>query len=217
MNPKASEAPLYLFAKAPVAGKVKTRMQPYLTADQSAQIATMFLEDIVATASSAWQGHLYIAYDGDVNHPTFQHLQKKYSLFFIPQGKGDLGERMGRCLQHGIAIAGKAAVMGCDVPHLTDENFKDLYRRMKDAENVVGPATDGGFYALGLGRFSPQLFNNISWGGSDVFAKLMHNAATLNWPFTKLSLERDLDTLEDLIWVSQRNVRYQRFLQSAKQ
>lgn len=204
---RCAPLPLYLFAKAPEPGQVKTRMQPHLSAQQSAKLAAEFMQQVVQKAVQNWPGQVVIAYSGNQQHPQFTALAVQYPVQFIHQGDGDLGKRMAHCLCQGIDQFGKAAVMGCDVPHVPAQYFVQLFELLQN-QNVIAPALDGGFYALGLSSYAPKLFDNVPWGQAHVYASVMRNAKDLGCSFAKMPMLRDIDNWQDLLWLSQHDARY---------
>ena len=209
---RVESIPLYLFAKAPVAGKVKTRMQPRLSAEACARLAETMLRHSVQTAVEAWPGEVILATTPTSSHPVFDALCLDCGITAVEQRGADLGQRMGNLLRQGIAGAGGAAVMGCDVPHVTGDTLRTCHAEMGRGRNVVGPAADGGFYLLGLVSLDPSLFSGIEWGGDGVMADLEKNARRLGQDFVTLDSLRDIDKWEDLKWLASRCDRYQEFL-----
>ena len=147
---KGDKPILYLFAKTPLAGKVKTRLMEKCTAEQAAQIAAVLVEETIALATSNWPGEICLCVWPDINHSIFQELTRKYGLNITLQSSGDLGVKMSAALGEGIIQKGAAAVMGCDVPHCSGAVLKEAYEALEARHNVIGPSVDGGFYFLGL-------------------------------------------------------------------
>jgi uncharacterized protein len=63
---------------------------------------------------------------------------------------------------------------------------------------VLGPATDGGYYLVGLRQPQPDLFRDVAWGTSSVRATTLRRAATLGLDVHLLPPLRDVDTAADL-------------------
>lgn len=204
--------PLYLFAKAPVPGKVKTRMMPELTPANCAELAELMLQQTLEKVAESWPGQRVLCADPDTRIPVFTKLCHHYGFQVEAQALGDLGDRMESSLKRGIKECGSAAVMGCDTPHISCENLRYLYQKMSNGENVVGPALDGGFYFLGLNRFDPVLFSDIQWGGDEVLEDLQKNARELDMRLCEYQILRDIDNWEDLCWLSTKDARYSHFV-----
>ena len=79
------------------------------------------------------------------------------------------------------------------------ETFEAAFQALNEAEVVLGPATDGGYYLIGFSSLLPTLFSGISWGTSEVFRETVHRleAASIRWQCLRENF--DLDTYEDLV------------------
>ena len=207
-----SAIPLYLFAKAPVPGKVKTRMQPQLSLKQSAGLAALMIRHCVDQIRRFWPGDLILTVSPDRNDPLFETLKSQYGFEIEVQIQGDLGERMLHVLDQGIQRTGAAVVMGCDVPQIPAEVLTDLYNELQSGNEVVGPARDGGFYILGLNKLDKTLFDHIQWGGSDVLDSLLDNCRERNKPLVKVEELMDIDNMSDLMVLARQMPEYQKFV-----
>lgn len=206
--------PLYLMAKAPIAGAVKTRMQPELDNAQSVKLASLMLQQSVEVACRHWSGEVVMCAWPQTDHPLFLQLINKYPITIEMQQGAELGARMLHPLKQGIARAGCAAVLGCDVPHCPGEVLDTAHARLKRGENVVGPAEDGGFYFLGLQRecADDDLFDGINWGSGSELDVLREHTSAKAIQFSDLPRLRDIDYYSDLEWLATRDASYQQFL-----
>ncbi len=207
--------PLYLFAKAPVAGQVKTRMHPFLSPERSAQLALMMLTQTVKKVCRHWPGQTILTVTPHSDHVEFKKLHRKYSFDFEIQVEGNLGERMLHVLDKGIALSGAAVVMGCDVPYFESALLKEVHGALRADLNVVGPAEDGGFYLLGLTECQQALFQGVKWGEGNVLPSVKHSAALADIQFVECRMLRDIDTWADLRWLSGQEPAYRAFLVDA--
>ena len=206
------DIPIYLFAKAPVPGAVKTRMQPHLTEFESAQLAETMLIQSVEKIHGFWPGKLVLTVHPDKNHPVFDELIARYQLEIEIQIRGDLGERMQFVIEKSLEEVGCGAVMGCDVPHISGLLLQQIYDRMCAGKNVIGPAQDGGFYFLGMHETKKEMFDQVVWGSSEVLSKTLDNFQQCGLQ-TELCAElRDIDDWNDLCWLASIEERYQRFI-----
>ncbi len=203
---------IYLFSKAPVAGRVKTRMQPGLSPQSCAGLAGQMFSQTCITLSRHWAGPRVIAADPDIGHPLFRRLGRELGFELEPQRGGDLGERMSHALSRGIARASAAAVVGADVPHIPGRIVREAEQLLREGREVVGPATDGGFYLLGLQTAGTDLFDGIRWGQGDVLSRLLETARTQGRRLHRLPELRDIDHVGDLRWLAARDASYRRFL-----
>ena len=209
--------PLYLMAKAPLAGAVKTRLLPKLNAEQAASLACLMLEQTVHTACRHWPGEVILCVSPDPDHALFRRLIGKHRIKITTQIEADLGARMMDALTHGIVHAGGAAVMGCDVPHCSGEILARAHALLAGGENPLGPAQDGGFYLIGLQRDDAirafdSLFSGVHWSGSAVLAQVRARAATAALGFCQLPTLRDIDQYADVEWLAEIDDAYKRFV-----
>ena len=207
---------IYLFAKAPIAGRVKTRMQPGLSPQACARLAGRMFSQTCSTLSRHWSGPRVISAEPDIGHPLFRRLSRDHGFELEPQRGGDLGERMLHALSHGIARASAAAVVGADVPHIPGELVRQAEQLLQAGKEVVGPAADGGFYLLGLQSADAYLFRGIPWGEGDVLSLLLERARTGGRRFRLLPELRDIDHVRDLQWLAARDASYRQFLPASR-
>ena len=189
---------LFVFAKAPVAGTVKTRLQGAYTAAQAADIAAVLIRETLALAVANWDGPIYVSTTPTITHPLFGELAEHYAITVRAQVGDDLGTRMQEAIAHGIARHGAAAILGCDVPHCPGATLVTANRWLNEGCNVFGPATDGGYYFVGLTRPYPELFTEINWGSADVWHTTRERARALELGYELLPPLRDIDTADDL-------------------
>lgn len=194
----AASMPLYLFAKAPVAGRAKKRMCPPLDEVQAAKVAAALLKNATAIVEDGWPGQCVLSATPDLSHPAFsKHLQNDRWETQI-QPPLDLGARMRDALQAGIRRAGAAAVLGTDIPAINASILQQAHKALSEGRQVVGPSMDGGFYFLGLVSMPDTLFAGIRWGSEKVYVQLLDNAAHLGIDLQPLPVLSDCDYFADL-------------------
>ncbi len=194
----AASIPLYLYAKAPVVGQVKQRLCPPLSPKQAAQVAQALLLQAADTVDSGWPGQCVLSVSPDLEHPDFQVIRQSNRWQTAIQLQTDLGGRMCDTLERGIAIAGAAAILGTDIPTLTNEVLQQAHALLAQGRQVVGPSADGGFYFIGMTQSPRSLFNGIRWGSSTVYAKLMENARANKITLEPLPVLSDCDYFKEL-------------------
>ena len=115
-----------------------------------------------------------------------------------PQGKGDLGERMGRAL--GAMPPGPVIIIGADIPAVRPAHVAEGFRLLGRHDAVLGPAPDGGYWMIGLkrgGRAVPAgLFGGVRWSSPDALADTVASLAPLDVGFA--ATLRDVDRAADL-------------------
>lgn len=194
-----ADSKLIIFAKAPVPGNVKTRLQPVVSPEEAAKLQTFFIQQTLELASRLKGVDVELRCNPDDSHPVFQQCARQYTMTVKQQQGKDLGERMASALQEALVNYREAVVIGTDCPELTPDYLSDALLRLKQgAKAVIGPASDGGYVLLGLRRFSPHLFTDINWGSDQVLLETRQKLEQLGWDWDELNTLRDIDTPADL-------------------
>jgi rSAM/selenodomain-associated transferase 2 len=121
---------------------------------------------------------------------------------YCPQGPEDLGCRMARAFQDAFHAGVRYVVLvGTDCPEITPSLVSDAFDRLVDNDLVLGPATDGGYYLIGLRSETPTLFDAMPWGTEEVFRETMRRAEGLALATSVLKPLADVDQPEDIaVW-----------------
>lgn len=121
---------------------------------------------------------------------------------YVPQGEGDLGERMSQAFKDNFRSRKKRIILvGTDCPELTLFHLKAAFSSLKTHDLVLGPARDGGYCLIGLRREAPHLFRDIQWGTEAVFAATLEKAKASGMAVHCLEILQDVDIPEDLpVW-----------------
>jgi rSAM/selenodomain-associated transferase 1 len=209
------QPPLILFARAPVPGQAKTRLQPEYTPAQVAEIAAFLVRATAELAAASWPGEVWLYGTPDAEHPLFRELAAAYGLTLGVQRGVDLGSRMANALRDGLRQRNAAAIMGCDVPHCRWDLLDQANEWLAQGRNVLGPTEDGGYYFIGLGAPHAELFQNIDWGTDRVLAQTLERAKSLGVEFEWLPRLRDIDTAADLRRAAHAYEPLRRFLKEA--
>lgn len=193
------EHALVIFAKEPSPGLVKTRLQPFLMPEVSAEIYRAFLLDTLDKVSSLSGIRLFLACS-PLNESTFFYsLSKEYSLSLINQKGNDLGARMQQAFEEIISYGfKKIAIIGADSPTLPVSYIKDAFPVLDQSELVIGPSLDGGYYLIGIRDKVPPVFEGIPWGTADVLQLTLKKVVSHGISASLLSFWYDIDTIEDL-------------------
>lgn len=192
----SADIPLFLFAKAPIPGKVKTRLQAHCSAAQAAKIACILLEESIRTVTQHWPGKLYLSVWLDSEHPFFARMQQQYSIELVVQCDGDLGAKMRDALAR---FGYPAVVMGCDAPHTSEQTLRATYQALLEGKSVIGPSEDGGYYLLGLNEPADFLFKGVAWGQESVLAQTLASAEQHQLALLQLDALNDVDEWNDLL------------------
>jgi rSAM/selenodomain-associated transferase 1 len=203
---------LILLASQPLAGRIKTRLQPVFSAEQAAEIAASMLRATAELAAQNWPGDVYLYAAPDADFPLFADLARDLHLHLASQVAGDPGQRRHAALRAGLARRSAAMIMVCDVPQCPGDTLEKAYDHLARGRNVLGPTMDGGYYLLGLQHDVPALFAGISWDSDRVLADTLARAVGAAVRFETLPTLRDVDTVEDLAAVAQDYAGLQRFV-----
>lgn len=112
----------------------------------------------------------------------------------------DLGERMSNAFEIVLGNdSGKAVIIGSDCPEMSTEVLEEAFRALDASDVVLGPATDGGYYLLGMRRFVPELFRDKQWSTPSVLTDTLSDAQRLGLSVRLLPALSDLDDEADLI------------------
>lgn len=193
------DAVLLIFCKAPIAGQVKTRLIPTLTAEQAAQL---HIELSLNTFKKTTQQPLcpvQLWCAPSIDHDFFINAAHNYGLTRQRQQGSDLGERMNHALCTALKSYKRAVLIGCDCPSLTSQDLVSAISVLNDKTTAVfAPAEDGGYVLIGLNRPQPELFTNIPWGSEQVMEETRARCQQLGIIYHELAQQWDVDTDEDL-------------------
>ena len=118
---------------------------------------------------------------------------------YVPQGPGDLGQKLNRAFRDAFADRCRAAIaVGADCPAITRAHVDLARRALRDRHIAIGPAHDGGYYLLAAQSHHPELFHNIDWGTDRVCRQTLDAAAKLGLSVAILPPLSDIDLPEDL-------------------
>lgn len=188
---------LVVLAKATASGLAKTRLANDIQSDSAAELARAFLRDTIELSRTSGR-EVTIAFTPAEAAAEFSSMAPEAAL--IAQPDGDLGDRIGAALLSALRGQNSAILIGSDTPQLSCEVIDDAFRGLERADLVVGPATDGGFYLIGIGkpRSIEGLFDGIEWSTPRVFGQLLSNAQRLGRTVEVLEECTDIDDAKSL-------------------
>jgi rSAM/selenodomain-associated transferase 1 len=91
----------------------------------------------------------------------------------------------------------KVVLIGTDCPTLQSQHLNQAFEALTHSDLVVGPATDGGYYLIGMKRRADYLFEGITWSTAEVLSQTLAVATAHGLHFTLLDELSDIDTQED--------------------
>lgn len=192
---------LIVFARWPEAGATKTRLIPALGEQGAADLHRMMTHHTLRTAGRLARQRTGVNIEVRFAGGDAERMAGLFGdhLRYVPQGEGDLGARMNRAIDDALAHgAGRAVVIGTDCPELTAPLLAHAFDQLDGADAVVGPASDGGYYLIGMSKPHPQLFTDPDWGKESVLATTLDIAERHGIRIARLVELNDIDRPEDL-------------------
>lgn len=186
---------LLVFLKAPRLGFVKTRIAATL-GDVAALAA---YREIVAAVLDPLRDlpGVELRFTPD-DAPAEVRAWQRASWVLAPQGSGDLGERLARAFaEQFMSGARKVIVVGADCPAMSPTDLGAALDALDEDDLVLGPATDGGYWLIGLRAPRPWLFRGIAWSTPSVFAQTESKARMAGLRVARLRELSDIDTEAD--------------------
>ena len=183
-----------LFAKQPVAGQVKTRLMPALSAAQACLLYQTALQETVARLHASGLP-LVICYAGcrDWFSETFPGLP------LLAQTGDDLGDRMSNAVQTLFAAgAGPILLAGSDSPDLPISMIEQVLEQLQATDVAIVPCRDGGYAVVGMRGPTTELFAQIPWSTSRVLEATRQRSRELGLSYHETEYWDDLDELADL-------------------
>ncbi|NQX90035.1 MAG: glycosyltransferase [Halioglobus sp.] len=192
---------LLQFARAPVKGRVKTRMLPYLSAagacDLHCDLVRWTCERLLGSALGDVEVHVA----GNLEHALFAECRALGAADIVPQRGDDLGERMHRALRDALLRYRTVILVGSDCPGIDAAYLQRAAFALQEAPLVVGPATDGGYVMLGARTLVSSLFRAMPWGTDRVYAQTRSALSRAGLRWAELPALADIDRPEDLpVW-----------------
>jgi uncharacterized protein len=188
-----------VMAKTPGFAPVKSRLQPPLTADEARALATAFLLDRLDGVAELPGVTRHLAFSPPEAAPALRTLAPP-GVHLLAQRGDDLGERLSHLFDDLLSAHPAALVLDADSPTLpmswVAEGIATLTADAADL--VLGPAEDGGYWAIGLRASCPALFRDMPWSTRDVLATTLSRAADLALRVRLLPRWFDVDTQADL-------------------
>ena len=190
---KNQEPLIQIFCKAPVLGKVKTRLIHKIGSNAALDLYKQMFERLMADfLLDTRQTELWIS--SDKGHGFFA----QYAVpRFLQVGAG-LGARMSGALRDGLARHESVILVGTDLPLINKSYVDKAVSSLRNHDVVLGPAEDGGYGLVGVKADIPDLFSNINWGTEKVLSQTCKKLNRGNLAYSLLPLIWDVDRPEDL-------------------
>jgi rSAM/selenodomain-associated transferase 1 len=180
---------LLIIAKAPVPGRVKTRLTPPCTPEQAARLARAAIEDTLAAAQAADRdARRVVVLDGEPG----PWIPDGFEV--VPQRGDGLAERLAAAFAD---VAAPAFLVGMDTPQVTPALLEAGLDAVADGDAAFGAALDGGYWGIGLREPDPRVFEDVPMSEATTGAVQRARLAILGLRTAILPPLRDIDTIED--------------------
>lgn len=194
---------LTFFTRYPEPGTTKTRLIPALGPEGAADVQRAMTEHALSVAPPLEANvDVCVHYTGADRAEMARWLGPRW--LYTPQSEGDLGSRMASVFERGFEDAyGKVVIAGTDCPALNTRITSQAFAALDTHDLVIGPATDGGYYLIGMTMFTaPEdleaFFAEMDWGTDAVLEETRRRAEALSLKVHELSELSDVDFPEDL-------------------
>ena len=181
-------AALIVIAKAPQPGRSKTRLSPPLSLAGAAALAEASLRDTLECAAEVPVARRVIALDGEPG----PWLRGGFEL--VPQRGDGLDERLAAAFED---VGGPAVLIGMDTPQLRPALLRQALARLQRADAVLGPALDGGYWAIGLREPDRRLFEGVPMSSPHTCREQLERLAAHGRSVALLPQLRDVDLFDD--------------------
>ncbi|MEQ9403001.1 MAG: TIGR04282 family arsenosugar biosynthesis glycosyltransferase [Cyclobacteriaceae bacterium] len=189
-----SDSLLMIFVKNLIPGMVKTRLAKDIGIDRALDV---YME-LVSHTNKITQK---IDTDKTVYYSEYVEVEDVWDTdkYALSVQKGNtLGEKMTVAFDEAFDSYNKVVIIGSDCYELTPKTIQEAFLQLEEHDVVVGPATDGGYYLLGMKEHLPQLFENKEYSTETVLKELLDEAEEMELSVYKLPTLNDVDTLADL-------------------
>jgi len=190
---------IIVFAKEPVAGKVKTRLASSIGDEAALQFHQQMLRDTLEMACSCHLAAVELHVSGNPGHPLIQSLAKQYEIRVCAQQGSDLGEKMFFSLEQSLASSSYCVLIGTDCPVMNVDYLANAFSALvRGQDAVLGPAEDGGYVLIGARRVQQDWFSDIPWGSHHVLERSRQKMIGSGIQLEELQTLWDVDQIEDL-------------------
>ena len=185
---------LMIFVKNPIIGNVKTRLAAKI-GDKLALKVYNELTKHTALISKKIKVSKIVYYSKEILKNDIwaeAHYQKRI------QSSGDLGERMKTAFKDAFNDGyNKVIIIGSDIYSLEKSDIEKAFYRLNYHDVVIGPASDGGYYLLGLRSNIPSIFDGKEWSSKNVLNDTLNDLKSKS--FYLLDYKNDIDDYDDLL------------------
>jgi uncharacterized protein len=184
---------LIIFVRNPVLGKVKTRLADTIGSEKALLVYQHLLQHTQSITANL-PATIFVYYADFVNDNDIWNGCKKKL-----QSGNDLGQRMKNAFEELFSLGfNKVCIIGSDCYELTSEIINEAFINLYSCKTVIGPASDGGYYLLGMQFPFKDLFSAMEWSTKNVFIETINKINTQSLTCHPLTWLNDIDDENDL-------------------
>jgi uncharacterized protein len=145
---------------------VKTRIANETNVETALSVYAALVNNCASLCTNLNEIDVLVYYSPEI---TDEDLWNSIAYKKNTQAEGDLGNKMKSAFEQTLSIYAKSIIIGSDCPYITQNHIYSAFESLNKADVVIGPATDGGYYLLGMSRYTPQIFEGIAWSTQSVY------------------------------------------------
>ena len=189
---------LIVFIKAPVAGKVKTRLGQSVGMLNAARIYLLLCRSHLKKLARLTEVDMEVWAAPDTHHPFFLWCRRELGLTVRRQPEGDLGKRMYHSVKKSLREYSMVILTGSDMPSLGVSDIQQAVKHLGNGCDVVfTPANDGGYGLVAMKKPIHPVFYNMEWSRKDVLEVSLSRLRRRGYKYALLDQYDDIDTLSD--------------------
>ncbi len=189
---KQKSGTLVIFVKEPRIGRVKTRLARDIGMIKAWRFYKRTVRGLIKRVGFGnWQTVICVSPDGYKG----AFFDKRFKI--VPQGRGDLGQRMQRVFDN--VGTGPVVLIGGDIPSVGKHHIKNAFDALGNNDIVFGPATDGGYWLVGMRRRRSRIspFEEVRWSTKHALSDTINNIDPMH-RYAFADMLSDVDTAKDL-------------------
>lgn len=205
---ETNDRALIIFTREPEPGRTKTRLMPYLSPEDCAELHRCMIRDIASQAAQlnadvivSYTCSAHASESADVP-PFLQEVFGRHDHVmaeFIKQSGDDLGSRMENAFAEAFAKGYKKVILiGTDIPELEAESIDAAFAMLDVSDVVLGPTEDGGYYLIGMKALHPEAFDVKLYGVSSVYEETAASIRAAGLSVSMVDSYADIDTPQDV-------------------
>ena len=188
---------LIIFTRVPIPGQTKTRLMPFLSEEECAQLHTCFIRDIYAKAKKT-EADLFVFYTPEEEKVKLLHVLEEEPVCISQQGAG-LGMRMKLAIDSVLQMGYKKVILiGTDIPQVRTETLEQAFAYLDTHDIVIHPTYDGGYYLIGMKTEQNSIWNVKRYGTNTVIQDTLQHMYEENLTVAVGEKYYDIDDKYDL-------------------